>query len=296
MTTHLRSLALLATLFLAGCSTPVEGDNGDGDEEQPLTAPVALDRMTPQQTWHGLHGGLVDNGEPTVTPVNGRIVIIAVSMSNGFREFNRFIALYGGHADVEPEIGLVNCAQGGFALEAWLSMDALWAECVERVTNAGFQPEQVRVVWAKNAHFEPSGFTLPHAEADYHDLVESIAALSRRIGDELPSVQAIFHSSRIYGGYVAPALVASRGEPVSYEGGFAINAVIGMQKNGELDDAPWVGWGPYLWADGDEPNGSGIVWLPSDFDSDLFHPAASGQTKVADALHEHFMHFDWYRD
>jgi lysophospholipase L1-like esterase len=82
---------------------------------------------------------------------------------------------------------------------------------------------------------------------------------------------------------------------MNYEGGFAINTVIGMQKRGELPGAPWIGWGPYLWADGAEPNASGIAWLPADFNSDMVHPSTSGRTKVAEALHAHFMQFEWYR-
>jgi hypothetical protein len=266
----------------------------DVADPREIAAPIALDLMTPQQSWHGLSGGLADNGEPEVTPVDGRIVIVAISMSNGNMEMNRFIQLYGGHPDVSPAIGLVNCAKGGHALERWLSMPSLWDECDQKIAAAGFRPEQVRVVWAKNANQFPSGHTLPDPAADYVDLVENIAALSQRIGQQYPSVQAIFHTSRIYGGYVAADRQDQRGEPMNYEGGFAINAVVERHRRGELPGAPWVGWGPYLWADAEEPNASGMAWLRSDFNSDMVHPSAAGQTKVADALHRHFMRFDWY--
>ena len=82
---------------------------------------------------------------------------------------------------------------------------------------------------------------------------------------------------------------------MNYEGGFAINEVIERQKRGELPRAPWVGWGPYLWSVGSVPNASGISWSPGDFNSDMVHPGPTGQTKVADALHRHFLRFDWYR-
>lgn len=254
---------------------------------------IALDLMTPAQRYLGLAGGLVDNGTPTVTPVDDRIVIIAISMSNGFLEMNRFIELYRGHAEVSPRIGLVNCAKGGHALERWLSMPSLWQECRDKIAAAGFRTDQVRVVWAKDANqFTTHLRTLPDPNADYHDLVRNIAALSQRIGQEFPSVQAIFHSSRIYGGYTDNA---ARGEPIDYEGGFAVNAVIDQQKRGELPGAPWIGWGPYLWSNGSRPNGSGIFWVESDYNSDRVHPSTSGQTKVADALHRFFLRFDWYR-
>ena len=275
---------------LAACSEPA-GTQGT----ESIAEPVALDLMTPLQLYHGLPGGLADNGEPVVTPSNGRIVIVSISMSNGFLEFQRFTELYAGHPSVAPEIGLVNCAKGGHALERWLAMDSLWEECEQRIRAAGFEPEQVRVVWAKNVDQFPSGHTLPDPAADYYDLVENIAALSQRIGEEFPTVQAVFHTSRIYGGYVPEEREDVRGEPVNYEGGFAINAVIERQKRGELPGAPWIGWGPYLWSAGAEPNGAGLEWLPGDYQADAVHPGPTGRTKVADALHRHFLRFAWYR-
>ena len=165
-----------------------------------------------------------------------------------------------------------------------------------RVAAAGFTLDQVKVVWAKNANqFTQHGRTLPDPQADYYDLVENIAALSERIGREFPSVQAVFHTSRIYAGWAEAQ--ASRGEPMSYEGGLAINAVIDRWQAGELPEAPWIGWGPYLWANATTPNGQGISWTPEDFrDGTNHHPSDAGQVKVANALHAFFMRFDWYRN
>jgi len=269
-------------------------------DPDPLPGPtpslMALDQM--QGDYFGLSGGLADNGTPTVTETNGRIVIIAISMSNGKLEFDRFIDLYEDHPDVAQTIGLVNCARGGNALERWLEKQSLWDECRDRVIAAGFTPDQVKVVWAKDAdQFTDHGRTLPDPGADYYDLVANISDLSERIGQEFPSVQAVFHSSRIYAGYVMESRQPARGEPISYEGGLAVNAVIERWKAGELPDAPWIGWGPYLWANGTTPNGSGLFWIPEDFrDGGLdVHPADPGQTKVADALQSFFMRFGWYR-
>lgn len=268
-------------------------------DTEPIVEPVALDLMRTTQRYHGLEGGLVDNGLPQVTPSNGRIVIIAISMSNGRQEFDRFMALFDGHPEIDPAIGLVNCARGGNALERWLERQSLWDDCRSAVRSAGFSPEQVRVVWAKDANqFTDHGRTLPDPAADYYDLVENISALSRRIGQELPSVQAIFHTSRIYAGYVRESRQAARGEPLSYEGGYAINEVIRRQQRGELSDAPWIGWGPYLWADGTTPNSFGVWWEPADFEGasgDDPHPSLQGETKVAEALHAFLLGFDWYR-
>lgn len=278
----------------AGPSAPIQPP-----DTEPIVEPVALDLMRATQRYHGLEGGLVDNALPQVTPAYGRIVIIAISMSNGKQEFDRFMALFDGHTDVDPAIGLVNCARGGNALERWLERQSLWDDCRTAVRNAGFSPGEVRVVWAKNANqFTDHGRTLPDPAADYYDLVENISALSQRIGQEFPSVQAIFHTSRIYAGYVRESRQAARGEPLSYEGGYAINEVIRRQQRGELAGAPWIGWGPYLWADGTKPNSFGVQWEPADFEGaagDDPHPSLQGETKVAEALHAFLLGFDWYR-
>jgi len=259
---------------------------------------IALDMMGPNDTYYGLTGGLIDNGIPTVTATNGKIVIVAISMSNGLQEFDRFIALYEGHPDIAAQVEFVNCAVAGNALENWLSEQTLWTKCKDNIEK-NYSLDQVKVIWAKNAdQFTADGITLPDPAADYYDLVNNIGALAQKIGDEFPGVQAIFNTSRIYGGYVIEDKQAARGEPISYEGGFATNTAIEKWKAGELPGAPWMGWGPYLWANSLTPNGSGIFWATSDFqgaNGENQHPSEQGATKVADALHDFFMQFDWYR-
>ena len=260
---------------------------------------IPLDMMGPNDTYYGLKGGLVDNGVPTVEAANDKIIIIAISMSNGFQEFSRFTELYEGHPDVSDQIVLINCAVGGSALESWLSEQTLWERCKDDITQ-NYSLDQVKVVWAKDANQDTAdGITLPEANADYYDLINNIGALSQKIGEEFPSVQAIFHSSRIYGGYVEDRKQAAGGEPISYEGGFAINAVIEKWQAGQLPGAPWIGWGPYIWANGTMmANASGILWSTADYqgtNGDNQHPSEAGAKKVADALHAFFMQFDWYR-
>jgi len=49
--------------------------------------------------------------------------------------------------------------------------------------------------------------------------------------------------------------------------------------------APWIGWGPYLWANGTRPRqGDRLVWQLGDFAQDGTHPSQSGQQKVGTLL------------
>ncbi len=51
--------------------------------------------------------------------------------------------------------------------------------------------------------------------------------------------------------------------------------------------APWIAWGPYLWADGMKASKSGLSYAREDYRADDgTHPAESGRMKVAVRLLE----------
>jgi hypothetical protein len=47
---------------------------------------------------------------------------------------------------------------------------------------------------------------------------------------------------------------------------------------------PWLGWGPYLWTNGERGRKDGLTWTCTDVGPDGTHPSPSGRTKVADLL------------
>jgi PKD repeat protein len=84
-------------------------------------------------------------------------------------------------------------------------------------------------------------------------------------------------------------------DPFAFESGFSVRWMIQDQLNATNNlnynpssgpvVAPWISWGPYLWADGLTPRGDNFIWQCSDLESDWTHPSATGGVpKVATQL------------
>jgi len=117
--------------------------------------------------------------------------------------------------------------------------------------------------------------------------------------DKFPNLKVTYLSNRTYAGYASSPL---NPEPHAYENGFAVKWVISDQLAGKPElnydpakgpvRAPWVEWGPYLWADGVKPSKSGLSYVREDYtEADGTHPTPSGRMKVAKLLME-FMKTD----
>jgi len=201
------------------------------------------------------------------------------------------------------------------------------------LTPAGVTEAQVQVAWLKQADKEPVVNGLrslcdsakPSCTND--DLTDALH-YERLLGDILraakiryPNLRQVFISSRSYGGY---ATIPLNPEPFAYENGFAvkwlIQAQIDQARNhtidpvaGDLDyantTAPWVAWGPYLWANGTHARSDGLIWCngqagppcngEADFRSDDHtHPSPEGEAKVTALLLKYFLnspYTPWFR-
>ena len=58
-------------------------------------------------------------------------------------------------------------------------------------------------------------------------------------------------------------------------------------ENGKVA-APWLSWGPYLWANGTANRADGLIYEESDFSDDGTHPSEAGRKKVAEQLLQFF--------
>ena len=244
----------------------------------------------------------------------GKVVLLSIGMSNTTQEFcsensalpcNSWTFMGQAAADAavnHSALTLVNGAQSDQTAAFW---DSPADPDYDRVRDTRLVPQglselQVQAVWLKVANPEPTT-SLPSTVADAYTLETELGNIIRALKVRYPNLRLVFVSSRIYAGY---ATTTRNPEPYAYESGFAVKWIVQaqidqMQAGGAAVDAragdlnyntgaPWIVWGPYLWADGANPRSDGLVWLQGDFEGDGTHPATSGEQKVGGRLLDFF--------
>jgi hypothetical protein len=235
-------------------------------------------------------------------PVGGRVVVISIGMSNCTQEFSAFVPKATNDPAKKPQVLVIDCAKGGQTAQAIRSPSAAyWDTVVTRLRGRGSSPAQVQVCWIKEANAQPSaGFP-----AAMLDLQDDLAAVVRVAKAKLANLKLAYLTSRIYAGYADTPL---NPEPYAYESGFAVKGLIETQIAGvdslnyDSDqgpvEAPWLAWGPYLWADGTNPRDDGLWWPCSYFANDGTHPGPLARQLVSDSLLAFFRADDttapWY--
>ncbi|OGU40023.1 MAG: hypothetical protein A2X61_01990 [Ignavibacteria bacterium GWB2_35_12] len=221
------------------------------------------------------------------TDPNGKIVLLSVGMSNCTQEFSTFKQI----ADIDtmknPRCTIIDGAQSGQTAVVISNSSATFWNIIEtRLYNAGLKPEQVQVVWLKEADAQPKDAFPVHAQT----LQRELKAIVKILKQKYVNIKIAYLSSRTYGGYATTQL---NPEPYAYETGFSVKWLLEEQINGDTaisysgtnPKSPWLSWGPYLWAQGEKPReADGLFWIRADFVNDGTHPSPSGRTKVANLL------------
>jgi hypothetical protein len=157
----------------------------------------------------------------------------------------------------------------------------------QRLKAAGASRAQVQVAWIKEANARPNQGFPTYAR----ELQGQLAQIVRLMHDRFPNLKMVYLSSRTYGGYATTPL---NPDPYAYESGFSVRWLIEQQLKGDPAlnydpargkvTAPWLSWGPYLWANGMKKRADGFYYEESDFSSDGTHPSSTGQMKVGREL------------
>lgn len=240
-----------------------------------------------------------------IDEADGRIGFASIGMSNASMEFARFVQLAQDDPLRAPRVVVVDGAQPGQTANVWAHPDSgVWDVFDQRLAAAGLAPAQLQVIWLKQAIGRPDqhgGFPV-HAEL----LRDHLRAIVRVARDRYPNLRIAYLASRTRAYTTMPDTLNP--EPFAYESGFAVKWLIEAQIAGDPElhfdpagggEAPWLAWGPYLWADGETPRSDGFEWPCSALDpADFVHPSQAGRTVVAGLLLD-FVHEEptagWYR-
>lgn len=224
-------------------------------------------------------------------PLEGKIGLLSIGMSNTDMEFGAFIEMVRQNPQVNSHLALINGAQPNRTAERWVDpLAPPWMEIERRLERQRLSAAQVQVAWIKQTHTRGGDFP-----AKAQALQSDLEAIARNLRAKFPNLKLAFFSSRTRSYMIERGLSP---EPVAFEGGFAVKWMIEKQINGDaglnydpaMGDAavPYLSWGPYLWIDGTQPRLDGRVWLAEDLRSDCTHPSQAGTRKVAEMLFEFF--------
>jgi hypothetical protein len=282
-----------------------------------------------QSTYHGFQGGLYPGGRnerpaaletagvalaKKVRPLDsggkpsqeGKIALLGVGFSNTVQAFNGFQRVAKEDRDINPRVVLVNGAVGGMSANMIQHTEdgrgaKYWSTVDERLQAAGVTRAQVQVIWLKETNPAPHVGGFP---AYIQALQGELANIVRILPKRFPNLRLVYLSSRTYGGWAKARGGKGPGnsEPYSYETGFAVKWLIEQQLKGDAAlnydsakgevKAPWLSWGPYLWANGTARRGDGFHFELDDFrEDDRMHHSPAGMTKMGRRL-LHFFQSD----
>lgn len=221
---------------------------------------------------------------------DGKIAMISVCVSNMAKVFTAFKRMADGDSKKSRRVLIVKAPPGHSAIVRILDPvegSAYWKAVEQSIRDAGGTQAQVQVAWIQQADVRPTGTFPEHAKSFQAELVRLVQTLH----DRFPNLKLVYLSSQTYAGFARSGFSP---EPYAYESAFAVRWLIDQQLAGEpalnYDPArgkvraPWLGWGPYLWANGTTKRVDGFAVNRNDFRPDGLHLSPSGQQAMARVL------------
>jgi PKD repeat protein len=229
----------------------------------------------------------------------GKIGLLSLGMSNTTLEWgmpgaDNFTSQATNDPSLNPRVVIADGGIPGQDAPDWTNLvSSNWSMVVtSRLVFANLTTNQVQVVWLKQAlQFAGTYGAFPaHAQK----LREAEEQILRNAKTLFPNLKIAYLSSRTRA-YTNADPSAPNPEPYAFESGFAVRWVVEDQIKGTNNlnynptngpvVAPWLSWGPYLWADGMTPRGDGLIWQCGDVVvSDYMHPSSSGIQMVGTQL------------
>lgn len=261
---------------------------------------------------------LAADGKPD--PVNGKIVIMPVSVSNGYGAWHRgdesdtsttFMTRANANPAKNPKLfiayGFEYQLPGGNRGTGDPGSNSTFYRTLDHALHQQeVTPRQVQIVWLSmpvsgmswGTNLPVEARTFPaDAQQSKHAWKEIVHAIYSRY----PNVKIVYSSTKgaMYMSATAtenPEFIGGPIEPFNHDAAWGVKWVIEDQINGAPDlnydpaqgpvKAPWLAWGPYFWSypDGAPRHYDRFVWSRADVAPDGLHPSLSGLTKYANML------------
>lgn len=240
------------------------------------------------------------NSSGAMDEVNGKVVLLCLGSSTAGYTFDKFTELYQDTTTINPCLIFANGSYGSRGLETMVDADdeEYWGHVFSALDSSGVTQEQVQIIWLKNVSRMDTVIEFPEQPLAIKDKFKTLAQI---VKDKFPNTKLLYLTGEHYGGYVPDSSYKHEilGEPVSYYNNWAVKWAIEDQINGDinlsysapLENAPWMAWAHYAWADGiNERITDGLNWLcPDDFTlSGGYHLSDTGKIKEAQLLYQYF--------
>jgi hypothetical protein len=215
------------------------------------------------------------NGNPNS---GGKIGMIGFGISTLLYEMNAFVPMATADLATNSHVVIVNGGEATAGAPEFATITSpFWTTLVQNlVPNAGITPAQVQAVFFEDIDQSPTG-TFPSDQVELQGELEEVA---QNVLVQFPNIKLMYLVSRIYSGY---SVSNADPEPYAYEQGFAIQGALLDQINGlpSLNYnpangpvmAPWIGYGPYTWANGMIARSDGLTYDCQDVRPDGHHPS-----------------------
>lgn len=243
--------------------------------------------------------------------INGKVIMACFGPSTAVQPFKQY------QSELDTTTGLNNCfttilCNNNGGIEAMtIDNPSYWTDIdIEKLNPLGITREQIQIGWMMNGSREDSIYTMPlQADSIRNNYERTFQALLYTY----PNLKILYLSPPYYGGY-ADTLddkYAVNREPCSYHANFATKWVIEDQINGDPDlryrnpgkVAPYILWGPPIWADGMRANiWDGLFWDCADFriDGAGIHLNDQGKEILGSIIYKFFQNdiiaSYWYKD
>ena len=215
------------------------------------------------------------NGNPSAS---GKIGFLGFGISTLLYEMNAFTPMAMGDLAKNPSVVVVNGGEPTAGAPEFAQLTSpFWTTLIQNIVpNNNVTTQQVQVVFFEDIDQSPTG-TYP---SDQVELIGELETIAQNVLIMFPNVKLMYYVTRIYSGYSTTNVDP---EPYAYEQGFANSAAILDQISGAPSLnynpsngpvlAPWMGYGPYTWANGYIARSDGLTYSCQDVRADGHHPS-----------------------